>query len=449
MKKINMKVIFITIGLVVLLGTISFLAIFFNLNNNKEDTTSPNQEEINEITPTVFDSSIGDGLSSVDDQDSQLTERQKIVLQYFDDNYASVYDYSYLKRYPDLFKQAKISLEVKVEKVLKSNENEFEVLASLATYGDTHDYVIIRGKQLAQRLIEGDCIKVRGRFLDNEDMTIDGVSYNLPVLEHHASNVCSTQGNCLFECPIYDMDFVRDVAKAIFGDNVNVRMATPDDLIIGVHSWSSFFVIATPENQSNANFTSFEIHANYPYIRDVKSNEHIERYFSYTSDFSHYLILVKDNDFKTLTLEYYDNNFNKIWSREFENTEISTFDTTDDNIYLVANNEFYIIDIKTGENVQEPISVSNRLSVHKLADGIFLCGKDGYDTFMFLGFDGQVKWQTDYEKSIDGIFNVQLIENDLVIELYQYTDECDGCIRTEYIRLSAQDGRIISRTELF
>ena len=454
MKKVNKKIAFIIIAVILVIALAVFIILGI-VNKNKEE----GKKETTSESKVFQDYNVGDGLLSVDDKNSNLSERQKIVLQYFDDNYLSIEDYSYFKRYPDIFKQTKVSFEAAVEKVLKSNDKEFEVLAQVMSGASaSQSYVIIKGDQTERRLMEGECIKVQGRFINNEDMTIDGVSYNLPVIEYHNNifcNVYDENGQLMpDECGctdtvMYDEEFAKEVAKAIFGDNVSVRMGTEDDLVLGVHSWSDVFVIATLENQSNANFTSFEIYTNVPYIRDVKSTEKVIRYFNYTSDFNHYLISVQDTDFKTFTFEYYDKDLNKIWSREFEGTEKAIYDNTDNYIYAVVNNELHILDMKTGKDVVDPIAAANKVIINKLKDGVFLGGKDSFDTFMLVGLDGQVKWKTNYGKSIYGIGSIQLIDDELVVEVYQEDPDEPQQYFKEYVRLSAKDGSIISQTELY
>lgn len=448
MKKVNKKIAFIVIA-VILVIVLAVFIILGIVNKNKEE----GKKETTSESKVFQDYNVGDGLLSVDDKDSNLSERQKTVLQYFDNNYLSIDDYSYLKRYPDIFKQTKVSFEATVEKVLKSDDKDFEILAELVTFGDDYgmgyddkQYIIIKGTQMTQRLIENDYIKVRGRFINTEDFTIDGVSYNLPVIEHHSSNIC--EGTAGYECPIYDLEFTKEVTKAIFGEDVNVRVATEEDLVLGIHSWSVGFLVATLAN-NNANLGPFEVYINYPYIRDVNSTESVERYFNYTSDFNHYLISVQDNDFKTFTFEYYDKDLNKVWSREFEDTETSMYDNTDDYIYLVTNNELRILDMKTGKDVVDSIAASNKVIINKLKDGIFLGGEDSFDTFMLVGLDGQVKWKTNYGESIDGVGSIQLINDELVVEVYRHYEEDPEYIFQEYVRLSAKDGSIISQTELY
>ena len=454
MKKVNKKIAFIVIAVILVIA----LAVFITLNifnKNKEE----GKKETTSESKVFQDYNVGDGLLSVDDKDSNLSERQKTVLQYFDDNYLSIDDYSYFKRYPDIFKQTKVSFEATVEKVLKSDDKEFEVLAQVMSRNSSNQaYVIIKGKQTERRLMEGECIKVQGRFINNEDMTIDGVSYNLPVIEYHNNifcNVYDAYGQLMPEAcgctdvAMYDEEFAKEVAEAIFGDSVSVRMGTEDDLILGIHAWSDVFVVATLENQSNANFKAFEIYISFPYIRDVNSTEKVIRYFNYTSDFNHYLISVQDTDFKTFTFEYYDKDLNKIWSREFEGTETAIYDNTDNYIYSVVNNELHILDMKTSKDVVEPIAAANKVKINKLKDGVFLGGKDSFDTFMLVGFDGQVKWKTNYGKSIYNIGSIQLINDELVVEVYQEDPEGQRRPFKEYVRLSAKDGSIISQTELY
>ena len=322
----------------------------------------------------------------------------------------------------------------------------------------SQSYVIIKGDQTERRLMEGECIKVQGRFINNEDMTIDGVSYNLPVIEYHNNifcNVYDAYGQLMPEAcgctdvAMYDEEFAKEVAEAIFGDSVSVRRGTEDDLVFRIHAWSDTFVVATLENQSNANFKAFEIYTSFPYIRDVNSTEKVIRYFNYTSDFNHYLISVQDTDFKTFTFEYYDKDLNKIWSREFEGTETAIYDNTDNYIYSVVNNELHILDMKTGKDVVEPIAAANKVKINKLKDGIFIGGEDSFDTFMLVGLDGEVKWKTNYGKSIYHIGSIQLIDDELVVEVYQEDPEEPQQLFTEYVRLSAKDGSIISQTELY
>ena len=112
MKKVNKKIAFIIIAVILVIALAVFITLgIFNKTTKEEKNTSESK---------VFqDYNVGDGLLSVDDKDSNLSERQKTVLQYFDDNYLSIDDYSYLKRYPDIFKQTKVSFEATVEKVLR------------------------------------------------------------------------------------------------------------------------------------------------------------------------------------------------------------------------------------------------------------------------------------------------------------------------------------------
>ena len=237
MKKVNKKIAFIIIAVILVIALAVFIILGI-VNKNKEE----GKKETTSESKVFQDYNVGDGLLSVDDKNSNLSERQKIVLQYFDDNYLSIEDYSYFKRYPDIFKQTKVSFEAAVEKVLKSNDKEFEVLAQVMSGASaSQSYVIIKGDQTERRLMEGECIKVQGRFINNEDMTIDGVSYNLPVIEYHNNifcNVYDAYGQLMPEAcgctdvAMYDEEFAKEVAEAIFGDSVSVRMGTEDDLIL-------------------------------------------------------------------------------------------------------------------------------------------------------------------------------------------------------------------------
>ena len=61
-------------------------------------------------------------------EDEKFNEIQKEIIDYFDNDYIQ-FSARYSQRYPQVFQNAKVTTIVTVEKVLKSTDDEYEVLA--------------------------------------------------------------------------------------------------------------------------------------------------------------------------------------------------------------------------------------------------------------------------------------------------------------------------------
>ena len=122
-------------------------------------------------------------------EDEKFNEIQKEIIDYFDNDYIQ-FSARYSQRYPQVFQNAKVTTIVTVEKVLKSTDDEYEVLAkentitgsdSIADINKTKDeqLLLISGKQLNKRLAAGDYIYVYGRYEGVENREIDGTTHIL------------------------------------------------------------------------------------------------------------------------------------------------------------------------------------------------------------------------------------------------------------------------------
>ena len=124
-----------------------------------------------------------------------------------------------------------------------------------------------------------------------------------------------------------------------------------------------------------------------------------------------------------MTLEYYDNNLNKIWKREFEDIvvpmlgSVATYDFTKNNVYLCANNTLYIINIETGEDSYESTFIGEKIDIRKFSDGILTISSAKSDAFVYTNIRGEIVWTIDAVCDISRISAVQEVDGKLVIKV--------------------------------
>lgn len=210
-----------------------------------------------------------------------LTEQQKKVAQYFNMNYMRLNgNYEFLQRYPDVFKGAEIKLNGTVKKVLSSDSKNYELLVWVGPnfetfykcYADAtedfyNDYmektkgnlIVIKGSQSEMRFMEGDEIAIRGTYEDVKDYSVDGTSYHVPEISVNNAYI-----DDLFDDPImYDVDFIRDVATAIFGEDIEVRQGQFEesldelDEVYWKQMLNGWYYVCELDNQSNSKFTKY------------------------------------------------------------------------------------------------------------------------------------------------------------------------------------------------
>lgn len=197
----------------------------------------------------------------------------------------------------------------------------------------------------------------------------------------------------------------------IFGPDVEVRYPVRGvEIDEGFHEsvYQSIY-IAELEDQSNAKFSKYYLYgaggsidvATAPYGDQLMISD-IERHVEFSADFQHFFLFTYDWSMETMTLEYYDQDLNKLWRREFEEitppeTEglmTRIYDYTKNNVYCLVNNELYIINIATGEDTYPPAYVGKKIAVRKLNDGILLVSNAKSDGIMKLALDGSMIWKT-------------------------------------------------------
>ena len=420
------------------------------------------------ITPAVKKSVEEDddlGLMNVKIQDTEgLSDVEKLLVNYFDNDYFNVFGLERLKRFPKIYRGSQISIEGYVFKTIESNDDSYTFL--MKTFNDDDpmsevwrsgapEYFVVKGEQNDERIIEGDNISVYGKFTGNDPYTVDGKTYNIPTIlvnkyTYFTENITATSSSTDYK-PLFTFEEIRSMAKYIFGEDITIYDAY--DIIKRedhyYHSDSGAYAdkkgdlyIVELENQSNANFTKYGFDAGTAgrTITDEKSTETEKRFITVSADFEHFYLQIYNSTLKTYTLSCYDRDLKKLWSKDFDDTNSATLDYTANHIYLVANGYMYIIDAETGEESVPKKYVGETNGIRKLRDGVLLLRKGPSDAITKTDLAGNVLWSvnTDTEAYYHGN-DFQLVDGNYVVSYY------DDFIKTEtYIQLGNQVGMVIS-----
>lgn len=279
-------------------------------------------------------------------------------------------------------------------------------------------------------VIKGDSITLKGKMIGAETRNINGENKYLPVIE-------ITE---IGEEYWYSEDTIRKVANLVFGKNIKVRRPTDDETQKMVsdcgYTYENFVWLSEFENQSNLNFKVFDIWQSEPYgmiTYNVLYNQGVEKGVSnkrlyITPDLQKYIVFdlsVKD---KYVYISVYDRNLNKLWSREISNASIITWDATNTNLAFVSDNDFYNINIETGEDIFAPVLVGKKNQVRCVENGYILVSEDSDDNIIFLDTNGNIKNKFDIKLGTNKQPNqkiystiIQKIDNNYVI-LYNIYD---------------------------
>lgn len=146
---------------------------------------------------------------------------------------------------------------------------------------------------------------------------------------------------------------------------------------------------------------------------------------------------------ETLTLEYYSSDLEKVWKREFAETTSAVYDYTKNNIYLVANNELYIINIETGEDTFQPCFIGEKLDIRKLSDGILTVGENKSDAVIKNDLQGNMIWKTNLAGNVYRVEGIQLVGDTILLQLqledglhYVVLDNATGSVIADAVSVS-------------
>lgn len=446
--------------LISLLLIACILATLTGCSNNSQKSSSessvssgPNTSQANSPTSIKNSSPKNDtdlGLKNIkiDTTTAELTEEQQQVLEYFDDDYLTVPSYEFIRRYPDVFQDAQLKVWGTVAKIISWNSDTFQLILWLNVgpveyeyYWDYPEnngaYILLTGASGSTAFMEGDTLLVYGRYTGIETVEVDGVSYTVPKINmQNAYFDKSSAPNDIYRyIPKFDLAFIKDVATSIFGDDFEIREPIQGIDIPEEQYWMWEEVCGTMpcftvelEDQSNAKFSKYFFYTDISsevyggdriqVATDAMGYSDIYRAIEFSADFEHYFLFTYDTSLETLTLEYYDSEFNKLWKREFTETTSAHYDYTKNNIYLAANNELYIINIETGEDTYEPTYIGEKMAIRKLEDGILLISGSKSDGVMKVGLDGSIIWKTNLADDTFSVDGIQVIGSKIVISQY-------------------------------
>lgn len=442
---------------------------------NLENTTVKSEKEQTVVSDLSF--------SNMKSDDDSFNEVQKEILEYFDNNYF-FYDGYQAQKYPEVFKGAKVQSDVVVIKILKSTAEEYEVLA-VQGGGIAHDFstnksvvydyelsstdiedlkqenlMLLKGKQLDERLLKGDVITIYGRYNDIETKDIDGKSYTLPSIDLINVIQLGRAGDDAKDKNRFSLSTIKTVAEYIFGKDIKINEPTVgnDYKNEQERTFNPYYKV-TLDNQSNANFKAFNMYKKEGVITyNTKLNgisDNIVKRIFVSADFQHYIISTYDEDLKYVYIDYFDNNFTKLWGREFKinsnSEEVSgPIDYTSDVMSLVIDNDLYIIDLKTGNNIVEPVIVGTKNCIRMFDDGILLIGTDTKDTIMKVDYTGKTIYKQNISSNMVLITasTMQKVNENIVICLYgEDNNELTGSAK-KYLVID-NDGNIkISTNEI-
>lgn len=408
--------------------------------------TSTDNKPNTEVKQTSTNVYLGNvSFSSMNMDDEKYTKIKQEIIDYFDNDYIN-FSVSYAQRYPQVFQNAKVTTLVTVEKVLKSTDEEFEVLAkenhivgntsSFDTSENNDEHLlIISGKQSNKRLLANDFIYVYGRFTGVESREIDGKTYMVSNI--HANSTFEVKYNGIgIEKSRYSFQTIKDVAEYIFGKDI--KMSKIDEYIVDGFEYpieDGLYKVVL-DNQSNVNFKSFIMDANEGGIRydDMQENglsTNITKRLFVSADFQHYIVSTYDENTKHVYIDYFDREFKKIWAREFDYTSskafVSPMDYTETTMAIVVDNDLFLINLETGENIIEPILVGEKIKLNMMSDGIVLIGDNNKDTIMKVDYTGKVLYRLNAETKMEIITaaHTQIVNGKLIVKLegiYPQTD---------------------------
>ena len=407
----------------------------------KDEQMATSEDDVNNFNNSTPENDTDLGLKNIkiDLAEGQLTPEQKLVIKYFSRDYFFTNSIESLQRYPDIFENGLIESYVGVKKVLKSDNESFELLvcmmeSSNEAPSDVFDmesrYMILRGEQTDARFIQGDEILVEGRYMGTETVDVDGVSYVIPVINAHNTNILDHNDPYYYEPSKFSTEEVKTVAKCIFGEDITVRLWNDEEYFPSTPPMYTCIL----DNQSNAKFSKYFFDERHGRILDASDfNTSIE----FASDFEHFFLFMYDDSTETLTLEYYDNQLNKIWKREFEETTSAGYDITKNNIYLSANNKLYIINVENGEDTFSPNFIGSKIEVRKLNNGILTVGSEKSDAVIMSSLDGKMQWSVNLSNDIRYVESIQVIGDNIVMDLI------DSDYRHHYVAINEKDGTLI------
>ena len=387
---------------------------------NKDNTEQKTKEE-NKSTTVSF--------KQMDYTDESLSQEQKEIAKFFDEDFFHPYSYEELVRYADMLKNINISCYCQINSILSSDSTTFEAVAQWASYNEDlwggkvslTEPIIIKGNKPEKMVIDGDNLTLRGKLVGAETRNINGKNVYLPIVE------ITEIGEDYYW---YSEDTIRQVSKSVFGNNIKVRRPTDEETakMVGnyFYEYQDHIWLVEMENQSNLNFKVFDIWQSSPaglitynalYNEGIES-DYLNKQLYITPDLQKYIVFNMSRKDNYVYIDIYDRNLNKLWSKEISKASQITWDATNTNLVFVSDNDFYNINMETGETVFETY-VGKKTDIRIVDNGYILLNQNSDDTVMFVDKEGKIK--NKFDVSFDGkekdivAMSIQKLDNNYVI----------------------------------
>lgn len=435
-KNKKRKIIIPIIVAIIIIALVSIIILLvLKLNNNSTQTDSNAKNENSENKQEIQTMSF----KSMDATDTSLTDDQRAIALFFDEDYFFLETYEELVRYADMLKNINISSYCQVNTILSSDDETFEAVCQWAPNNEAlwggevelTNPIIIKGKKPEKMVMQGDNIALKGKLLGAETRNINGESKYLPVIE-----IIEMGDDYLW----YTDDTIRQISKLVFGDNIKVRRPTEEETFDMVndyfYNYQDHIWLVELENQSNLNFKVFDIWQSDPrgvitynalYNQGIEK-DYLNKKLYITPDLQKYIVFDMSVADKYVYISVYDRNLNKLWQREISNASELTWDATNSNLVFVSDNDFYNINIETGEDIFNPVFVGKKADIRIVDNGYILVSHESDDSVMFLDTNGNIKNKFDItlgtkDQPNQEIYNnyIQKLDNNYVI-LYNIYD---------------------------
>lgn len=315
-------------------------------------------------------------------------------------------------------------------------------------YHPTQDYAALIFPQLVTDIAQGDSLVCFGTFSGINTYTVGGENCNMPSIKIQSftdfvySSVLS---------PVFTQEEISAAARSLFGKNTAVRSSVKTDFadssIAEIIMDGGLFYTA----ETGAKKYCFYAGEN-SFVYDCTSKLPEERYIYPTSNTDYMLAYTYDKNSKKFTLECLDTDSPAVlWCRSFENSYNAVFDCTDDYIYIVANTNLYVINIKNGKDIIKPRYVGNKCKILKLENSLLMLSALRNDAVMKTDLEGNVIWTADLSYDIPNTDSdappcVQVLASGYLIS---YEAQENNYSLGTHIALITPDGKVISDSPAF
>lgn len=422
------KIVLSTILIVLIIVTTVIIVMQFMDKDNKKVTTNKSDKSFANTEFTM----------NIEDQYSDIMDK------YFNYESISVNVYDNLTKYPLAYKDIIIDFHASLVKVIEEKDNNYKIVMDMEDYGETdkRHFIVIEGTyEDGVRFLESERIKVYGVYKGMETYTIDGTTQVLPRVVVDRTAYCDGDG-----CQEYSQSQIRKIAEEFFDTDAftltkpdyTKEMNSNEELFLYLFNLP-FHYLVTLDNQSNVRFDTYRFFTGFGSV-DVateQDNEDIKRYIQKTSDKNNFILTTYTKDNSYLELQVYDKDFNRLWTRKFENVKDYLWDNNNGRIIININNDLYYIDETTGKDIRNPFMVGKGLYIKLLMNGdVIFVANDKSDFITYIDEKGTVKWKNNYRLAPYAISSVTVANNKIYVNYIE-----NEISYNSYVVVYSEDGK--------